>query len=384
MRVFITGAAGYIGGMLTDLFLADSRIDSVVVLDMKDASEKFPKDNPKFKWITWNLGDDGWQEKVLEGGAPDVVVHCAYVIREGYGKKREWQNKCNLTAADKVFEFVFKNKISRLIHFSTVASYGARKENSIKRWFREEDPFLEREYLYGVDKKMIEEKLRTIFEKEKGDLQKGVRQSPLPQVLIVRPCAISGPRGQYIFKRFGLLQMIKEGLPIIPITGPESARQFIHEDDVADIVFWMTFGGASPHTQSKNQSFSADSFSNNATHAYLEEQGSLGVGVKGDCEVFNIAPHCFFLLKDMAHSIGKKTIRIPAWLGKFGFWFLWNMSRGKIPTVPAGINSYTYPIIVDGSKITKFGFNYQYNCSDALNADSGRYWEMAKKYKNKR
>ena len=88
MKIFITGAAGYVGGMLTDLFLKDPRIDSVVVLDMKDASDKFPKGNPKFKWITWNLGDDGWQEKVLEGGAPDVVVHCAYVIREGYGKKR--------------------------------------------------------------------------------------------------------------------------------------------------------------------------------------------------------------------------------------------------------------------------------------------------------
>ncbi|MEK7119916.1 MAG: NAD-dependent epimerase/dehydratase family protein [Patescibacteria group bacterium] len=346
MKIFITGAAGYVGGMLADLFLKDPRVDSVVVLDMKDASDKFPKGNQKFKWITWNLGDDGWQEKVLEGGAPDVVVHCAYVIREGYGKKREWQNKCNLTAADKVFEFVFKNKISRLIHFSTVASYGARKENSIKRWFREEDPFLESEYLYGVDKKMIEEKLRAVFEKEKSDLQKGARQNPLPQVLMVRPCAISGPRGQYIFKRFGLLQMVKEGLPIIPITGDESARQFIHEDDVADIIFWMAFGGA-----------------------------------RGDYEIFNIAPHCFFLLKDMAHSIGKKTIRIPAWLGKFGFWFLWNVSCGKIPTVPAGINSYTYPIIVDGSKIEKFGYKYKYDCGDALRADVGRYTEKAKEFR---
>ena len=382
MKIFITGAAGYVGGMLTDLFLKDPRIDSVVALDMKDASDKFPKDNSKFKWITFNLGDDGWQEKVLEGGAPDVVVHCAYVIREGYGKKREWQNKCNLTAADKVFEFVFKNKISRLIHFSTVASYGARKENSIKkRWFHEEDPFLEREYLYGVDKKIIEEKLRAVFEKEKNDLQKGVRQNPLPQVLIVRPCAISGPRGQYIFKRFGLLRMVKEGLPIIPITGNESARQFIHEDDVADIIFWMAFGGVNSHTQSKNQSSSAGSFSNDAAHVHLEERGSLGVGVKGEYEIFNIAPHCFFLLKDMTHSIGKKTIRIPAWLGRFGFWFLWNVSCGKIPTPPAGINSYTYPIIVDGSKIEKFGYKYKYDCGDTLRADAGRYTEKAKEFR---
>lgn len=82
----------------------------------------------------------------------------------------------------------------------------------------------------------------------------------------------------------------------------------------------------------------------------------------------------------MAHSIGKKTIRIPAWLGKFGFWFLWNVSRGKVPTVPAGINSYTYPIIVDGSKIEKFGHKYRYDCGDALRADVGRYSEKAKEF----
>lgn len=340
VKIFITGAAGYVGGMLAELFLADERVSQVVALDMKEASAKFPQNNPRFAWLTFNLGDDGWQTAVLKYGRPDVVIHCAYVIRQGFGKKREWQNKCNLIAADKVFDFVFANNIPRLIHFSTVASYGARPENATDRWFKESDPLREEEYLYGVDKKVIEEKLQTVFSRAKAKASPG---ASLPQALIVRPCAISGPRGQFIFKRFGLLQMVKEGLPIIPLTGQQSARQFIHEDDVADIVFWMTWGGA-----------------------------------KGEYEIFNLAPPGFFLLKDMARAIGKTTIHIPRWLGKLGFSFLWYVFRGRFPTVPAGINSYTYPIIVDGSKITRQGFQYQFSVEDALKAQKGRYAQPAR------
>ncbi|HRY52895.1 MAG TPA: NAD-dependent epimerase/dehydratase family protein [Candidatus Portnoybacteria bacterium] len=346
MKILVTGAAGYIGGMLTDLFLKDSRVEKVVALDMKDASAKFPKGDPKLTWLTFNLGDNGWQEEVLKGGKPDVVVHCAYVIREGFGKKRAWQNKCNFDGAENVFNFVFKNDISRLIDFSTVASYGARLGNTVERKFKEEDPFMEEKYLYGVDKKIIEENLKALFAQEKAALASGQRQGALPQVLVLRPAAISGPRGQFIFRRFGLLMMIKEGLPLIPLCGRQSARQFIHEDDVADIIFWLAFGG-----------------------------------VKSEYEVFNIAPNQYFLLKDMAHTLGKPVLPIPLWLGRLGFSFLWYVFRGRVPTVPAGINSYAYPIIADGSKITRFGYQYKFTGEDALLANKGRYSEEAKKYR---
>jgi len=345
ITVLITGAAGYVGGMLTELFLKDGRVKNVIALDMVDAHERFPVGNPKFYWLTFNLGDNGWQKEVLKIAKPDVVIHCAYVIRQGFGKKRAWQNKCNFDGAQNIFDFVFENKIPRLIHFSTVASYGARKENTLDRWFREEDEFKEDSYLYGVDKKIIENNLRSVFDKEKNKVS-GSTSPDFPQILIVRPCAITGPRGQFIFKRFGLLQMVKQGLLIVPITGARAARQYIHEDDVADIMFFLAFGG-----------------------------------VKGEYEIFNIAPQGFMLLKEMAHSIGKKTIRIPMWLGKLGFAFLWYVFRGHFPTVPAGINSYTYPIIVDGSKITKFGFDYKFKGFEALAAERGRYAEEAKKWK---
>ncbi|KKS95695.1 hypothetical protein A3B05_01540 [Candidatus Giovannonibacteria bacterium RIFCSPLOWO2_01_FULL_43_160] len=325
MKIFITGSSGYIGGMLVDRFSENSAVTSIVALDMvAPPSSK----SGKISYITCNLADPGWEEKVLTGGAPDIVIHCAYVIREGYGQKRNWQIKCNITSAERVFDFVFKNKIPRLIHFSTAASYGALSSNSTSKKFREEDPLSEAKYLYGVDKKIIEEKLQNFYEKS------GVET----QVAIIRPCAVTGPRGQFIFKRFGLLQMVKYGLPIVPITGPDSARQYVHEDDLWEAVRFTAFGG-----------------------------------VTGNFEIFNLAPDDFLLLKDIAKNIGKVSVRVPMWLGKLAFGALWHLSRGRIPTVPAGINSFTYPIIIDGSKITRFGFKYQYSSKEALKADCGYY-----------
>jgi len=339
MKLFITGAAGYIGGMLVELYLNDPQVEKVVALDFRKPGSHFPLDNPKIVWIDYNLGDDGWQERVLKEGPIDVVIHCAYVIRQPYGKKkREWQIKSNIVAANKVFEFVFKNNIKKFIHFSTVASYGAHKNNSPERWFKEEDPLREDKYLYGVDKKIIEENLFSFFNAEKDLAEKGLRKSPLPKVAVLRPCAVTGGRGQFVFKRFGLIQMVKEGLPIIPITSSVSARQFIHEDDLAEIVDLL-----------------------------------VKKDIGGQYEIFNAAPADYLLLTDMAKLLNKKAIKIPKWLGWLAFFTFWHISRGKIPTVPPSINSYTYPIIVDGSKITKFGFKYKYNCVQALRAKEGRY-----------
>ncbi|MBI4039915.1 NAD-dependent epimerase/dehydratase family protein [Candidatus Daviesbacteria bacterium] len=329
MTIFITGAAGYIGGMLAHRFLGEKQVKRVVCLDIKPAPPHFPVSNPKVAWVIHDLGEAGWEEKVLKWGAPDVVIHCAYLIRVAYSSKhRERQIKSNIGGAEKVFQFALNHGVKKLIHFSTAASYGAYPTNTTKKRFKEDDPFRDSQYLYAQDKKIIEEKIEELFKALK----------PKTQVFVIRPAAVTGPRGQFMYNRFGLLQMVKQGLPIVPITHPDSARQFIHEDDIFEAISLMTFG--------------------NFPEKY---------------HVFNLAPQDFLLLTEVARTIKKPIIRIPKILGKFAFATLWHLSRGKIPTAPAGIDSYSYPIILDGSKITKFGFQYSYNSLESLRADRGYY-----------
>lgn len=344
LKILITGGAGYVGTMLAEQFSERSDVDEIVCIDKEPRPELLEGKN-NIKFIHKNLADN-WEEDMTDFN-PDVVIHTAWQIREMYGEKnKQWQ--WNIDGSDKVFDYVFStDSVKKLIHFSTVASYSARKNNEIDHFFTEDEPFRESDYLYATEKKVAEEHLKEKYEaaKESGNA---------PQIFIIRPAAITGPRGRYMRVRFGLQstlsgqlkdsesfwhKLISRMVSFTPIT-KKWVRQFIHEDDITDIVKLMTFED-----------------------------------LKGEYEVFNACPPGPVVLgKDMARAVGKKSVTVPPLLIRFVFFWMWHLSRGKIPTSKGGWKSYSYPIVVDGSKITdKYGFEYRMNSLDAFTKISGRY-----------
>lgn len=337
--ILITGAAGYIGSMLVLEFAKRDDVEKIIGID-KEAIPELIKKEPKLKYLNTNVADD-WEDKVREYH-PDIVVHTAWQIREMYGAQDlEW--KWNIGGSDKVFGFAFaEQSVARLVHFSTVASYGAYSTNTIEHRYVEDEPFRTMDYLYAEEKKVAEEHLK----------QKYDASDKRVMVAIVRPAAITGPRGRFMRIRFGLqsalsgqlkssfiYRVISAMVAFVPVTS-NWCRQFIHEDDVVAIIERLAFGEP-----------------------------------VGQYEVFNICPPGEVVRgADMAKAVGKRTLPIAPWMIRIVFFFFWHGTRGRVPTGRGAWKGYSYPIAVDGSKVTKLlGYSYKYQGLQAFQYTDGAY-----------
>ncbi len=345
--LFITGAAGYVGAMLCEQFAKRDDVARIIALDKEEQPAEL-RNNEKITWITATTNDTSAWGGVVAEMAPDIVIHTAWQIREMYGhKKRQWE--LNVEGSDALFDFALSApSVQKLIYFSTASIYGADPSNTFEHHFTEDEPLRENEYLYGIEKRVVEEHLE-----EKVAARAATR---VPQVFIVRPAAITGPRGRFGRMRFGLqsalsgrlkgsfiYSIIAKLVSRVPAT-PGWCRQFIHEDDVNDIIELLAFSD-----------------------------------LAGSYEVFNIVPPGPpVLAPDMARAVGKRTLNVPPWLIRIAFFFFWHATRGKVPTARGGWKFYSYPIVMDGSKLTRqYGYVYQHSSHDAFTKTDGRYAHCA-------
>ena len=342
--ILITGAAGYIGAMLVEKFAKRTDVERIIGIDKEAVPENFHNFS-KLVYLHLNTVDD-WEEKARVY-RPTIVIHTAWQIREMYGAQAtQW--RWNIDGSDKIFDFAFAEKsVERFIHFSTVASYGSYPSNTLEHRFTENEPFRKTDYLYAEEKRVAEEHLKQKYDAHCAT--PGVAQT---SVTVVRPAAITGPRGRFMRIRFGLqsalagqlsgsfvYSMVSTLVAFVPTT-PKWLRQFIHEDDVVGIVEQLAFG--------------------ERTSGY---------------EVLNICPPGAVVYgADMARTVDKRQLPIYPWMVRIAFFVFWHLTRGKIPTGRGAWKSYSYPIAVDGSKVTRMlGYNYRYAGPDAFQYTDGAY-----------
>lgn len=339
--IFLVGV-GYVGEMLCDQLSKRDDVRKIIALD-KEPQSDWTKGMSKVVYIHHNMADDGWQEEVAKY-EPDTVIHTAWQIRAMYGQSKE-QWRWNVDGSEKVFDFAFDQpSIEKLIYFSTASSYSARQDNRFEHLFTEAEGFRDDDYIYAHEKKVVDDNLKARFDQAKKE---GKRT---PQVSVVRPAAITGPRGRYMRIRFGLQSALQGNLKggvvnriITTLTSFVPAtkgwvRQFIHEDDVNDIVTKFTFED-----------------------------------MDWEYNVFNITP-CgeAVYAKDMAAAVGKQILPIQPWMARLAFWFFWHATRGRIPTCPGSWRFYSYPVLMSGEKLAKV-YTCQYCSKDAFQYTDGRY-----------
>ncbi|MEX0918798.1 MAG: NAD-dependent epimerase/dehydratase family protein [Candidatus Paceibacterota bacterium] len=347
--ILITGAAGYVGAMLCNQFSRRQDVGRIIALDKEDMPELL-QGQKKITWLKANTADADWLAPAARL-KPDLVIHTAWQIRELYGeKKKQW--RWNVDGSKRVFDFVFSTpSVEKLIYFSTVASYGADPTNRLDYRFTERDPLRPSDYLYAEEKRQVELLLQARY-----------REAPAtghrPAIFVLRPAAITGPRGRFMRVRFGLQAVLSGQLKatlthrlisllvsFVPVT-KKWCRQFIHEDDVNDIVTTLAFNYSG-----------------------------------ADYEVFNICPPGPIVTgEQMATAVGKKSVMVSPWLIWLVFFVMWHLSRGRVPTSRGGWKSYAYPIAVDGSKLSQqTGYRYRYRAKEAFTKKTGRYAKYIKK-----
>lgn len=341
-KTILVIGVGYVGEMLCDQLSKRADVGKIVALDKEPQSE-WCKSFDKVVYIQANMADEGWEELAAKHN-PDVVVHTAWQIRAMYGQSQE-QWRWNVEGSGRVFDFALtRSSIKKLIYFSTASSYSARKSNTFQQFFTEAEGFRDDSYIYAHEKKVTEENL-----KEKYDTLKAAGQ-PVPQVSVVRPAAITGPRGRYMRIRFGLQSALQGNLKggmmnrvVTLLTSWVPAtkgwvRQFIHEDDVNDIV----------------------------TKFALED-------TPWEYNVFNITPTGEpVFAQDMANAVEKKILPIQPWMARIAFGFFWHATRGKIPTCAGSWRFYSYPVLMSGEKLATV-YTCNYSSTDAFQYTDGRY-----------
>jgi nucleoside-diphosphate-sugar epimerase len=120
--LLVTGAAGYIGGVLFR-YLADSGLK--VLGTVLEAREAEALRLAGYNAAVLNLADDGSWDSLLEG--VDVVFHIAAMFQEYEGSRALYQ-KVNCDGALKLAQTAARQGVSRFVHCSTVGVHGAVKE----------------------------------------------------------------------------------------------------------------------------------------------------------------------------------------------------------------------------------------------------------------
>ena len=141
-------------------------------------------------------------------------------------------------------------------------------------------------------------------------------------------------KGSFVYKIVTLLTTF------VPAT-KGWVRQFIHEDDVNDIV-----------TMLLTQHFD------------------------NEYDVFNITPTGEpVFAPDMARAVGKKILPIHPLMARVAFLFFWHVTRGRIPTCPGSWRFYSYPVLMSGEKLAKV-YPCRYSSKAAFEFTAGRYEEF--------
>jgi UDP-glucose 4-epimerase len=206
MRVFITGAGGYLGGVLVQHLAQLSEVEGITGIGLTKPSA----DVDKMKFRQMDIRSPALAE-IMAGH--DVVIHTACVVLWSANMSAKERDDINLNGTHNVARAALTNGVRRFVHASSMAVYDpqlARGQTDVKEDFSKgkgDSPFY-----YWNAKAAAEQILTNIL-------------GAAVALTFLRPIYIIGPRNRKVVESY------RKNAVMFPGVNPR--RQFIHEDDVA-------------------------------------------------------------------------------------------------------------------------------------------------------
>ncbi|HOT44056.1 MAG TPA: SDR family oxidoreductase [Spirochaetota bacterium] len=215
-RILITGSSGYIGAKLT-AFLSDKQdVGLIVGLDVKGPGYY----GNKFVFYERDVREP--VDDIINTHSIDTVIHAAFILPPIHDRKL--MEDININGTRSVLDSCVRAGVKRVLYTSSTTAYGFHPDND--RPLVEESPLRGNDDVtYSKSKKIIE-----------GIFAEYSSQYPDISFIIIRPCFVVGPGFDNPLARF--LQ-----LKIVPIPVRTEPMQFIHEDDLVEIMWILLLRG---------------------------------------------------------------------------------------------------------------------------------------------
>jgi dihydroflavonol-4-reductase len=213
MRIFLTGATGFIGGRVASQ-LRD-RGDDVVAL-VRSPGKAANLRELGCELIEGDLSDTGAIKNGVEGA--EGVIHAAAIYKVGIPKKeRPAMHESNVTGTENVLDAAIAAGVPRIVYVSTVAVFGNTKEQVV-------DESYQRDESEGFLSCYDETKYRS-HQIAKDRIAKGA------PIVIVQPGGVYGPGDHSEIGNF--IDQTRKG-KLRAKAFPQLGFNLVHVDDVAD------------------------------------------------------------------------------------------------------------------------------------------------------
>jgi UDP-glucose 4-epimerase len=301
-RVFVTGASGYIGGKLISRLAERNDVKSIVGIDVN-----LPPVAPeKLTFYRRDVRERFGQ--FMRDHHIDTVVHLAYVVAPIHSVTE--MEDVNVNGTRSILRAAEKASVKQVLYTSSATAYGFHPDNDVP--LTEKSPLRgNRDFTYSKTKRELED----IF-------SRFAAHNPKIAATVIRPSFVVGPGfndplARHVRKR------------IVPMPSKTHPFQFVHEDDLVDIMLLLLERRA---------------------------KGAFNVGADGTISS-----------GEMVRLLGNTRVALPFWLMYALTEAAWNLRLKFVAEFPgAALDMARYQWVVSSEKVKReLGFQYRYTTAEA-------------------